>query len=123
MLVSGDCVPPTSRVVQPFRFAPQRAQVPDPTGVHGRARTCDLRIRNPLLFRLSYVDLVPGFLWVFFACFLGRLLAITHGVSLPNAKYQHRGRALMPQATGPDLRSPVAALVNLGSESIYGEID
>ena len=25
-------------------------------GVLGRARTCDLRIRNPLLFRLSYED-------------------------------------------------------------------
>ncbi len=30
----------------------------DLAGVHGRARTCDLRIRNPLLFRLLYVD--PG---------------------------------------------------------------
>ena len=25
-------------------------------GVLGRARTCDLRIRNPLLFQLSYED-------------------------------------------------------------------
>jgi hypothetical protein len=31
-------------------------------GVHGRTRTCDLRIRNPLLFRLSYVDFVLNLL-------------------------------------------------------------
>ena len=71
--------------------------VPGLAGVHGRARTCDLRIRNPLLFRLSYVDLVPGVLGV------PARATVASGDSVRNAKDQHMGHEVTLQAAEPDL--------------------
>src|SRR5262245_10430887 len=67
-----------------------------------------MRIRNPLLLRLSYVDLVPGALG-------GGLLAMASGDSLRNAKYQHMGHAVTPQAAEPDLplRGPKDATTDM----------